>query len=65
MTCFIVVSVFLSSQHSDRERHWKEINSQSQREKEDILEREAMLQAQNTDLQEEIRLENKLMIITI
>ena len=50
--------MYLSSlQLSDRERHWKEVSFQSQREKDELLEREAMLQARMTDLQEEIRLD--------
>lgn len=52
-----------SSKNSDREKHWKETHSQSQREREELLERESMLQAQISDLQEEIRLVNTFVTI--
>ena len=51
----LVTLLSLWLQHSDRERHWKDVSSQSQRERDDLLDREATLQAQITDLQEEIR----------
>lgn len=45
-------------QQNERDRNWKESNSKSQREREQLLEKEALLQAQIIDLQEEIRLES-------
>lgn len=46
----------LRKEQNERDRNWKESNSKSQREREQLLEKEALLQAQIIDLQEEIRL---------
>jgi len=46
----------LRKEQNERDRNSKESNSKSQREREQLLEKEALLQAQIIDLQEEIRL---------